>query len=191
MDHEKKGSINRDKQRLKVAKLHEKIENQRNDFLHKLSNNYINNYDLIAIEDLQIQKMIKNNKLSRHINDASWNKFMQMLVYKAERAGVQVIKVNPRVTTQECSNCNKIVKKGLNDRIHNCDCGLHVNRDYNFALKILKKATGILLRKEFTEKATVGRTGSNALIESFYEKASGKNETYSGSMNKESRVFKT
>ena len=71
MDHEKKGSINRDKQRLKVAKLHEKIENQRNDFLHKLSNNYINNYDLIAIEDLQIQKMIKNNKLSGHINDAS------------------------------------------------------------------------------------------------------------------------
>ena len=151
LSNKKKGSNNRNKARLKVAKLHEKIENQRNYFLHKLSRNYVNNYSLIAVEKLQIQNMIKNNRLSRSISDASWYKFIKMLEYKAESAGVQVIKVNPRNTTQECSNCNKIIKKKLKDREHNCSCGLNMNRDYNSAINILNKI-----------KTTVGSAGSNA-----------------------------
>ncbi len=172
LSKKQKGSNNRNKQRLKVARLHEKIENQRNDFLHNLSRYYINNYNLIAVENLQIQNMIQNKYLSRSISDASWFKFIQMLEYKAESAGIKVIKVDPRGTTQECSNCNKIVKKELFNREHNCDCGLNINRDYNSALNILKKAT-------------VGRTGSNAWGKPFYEKALGKNKTYSDSMNQE------
>ncbi len=151
LSNKKKGSNNRTKARLKVAKLHEKISYQRNDFLHKLSRNYVNNYSLIAIEKLQIKNMIKNNKLSRSISDASWAKFIQMLEYKAESAGVQVIKIDPRNTTQECSNCNKIVKKKLSERKHNCGCGLNIDRDYNSAINILNKI-----------KTTVGSTGSNS-----------------------------
>ncbi|MBI2671475.1 IS200/IS605 family element transposase accessory protein TnpB [Candidatus Woesearchaeota archaeon] len=148
LSRKQKGSNNRNKQRLKVTKLHETIENQRNDFLHKLSRYYINNYNLIAVENLQIQNMIKNRFLSRSISDSSWAKFIKMLEYKAESAGIQVIKVNPRGTTQKCSNCNTIVKKSLKDREHICPCGLHIHRDYNSALKVLKDAT-------------VGSTGSN------------------------------
>jgi len=144
MDHEKKGSINRDKQRLKVAKLHEKIENQRNDFLHKISNNYINNYDLIAIKDLQIQKMIKNNKLSGHINDASWNKFIQFLSYKAVTSGGVVIESDKtRGSSKRCSRCGNIQKIPLSKRIYKCNkCGLILHRDINSAISHLNDTLG-------------------------------------------------
>ena len=143
LSKKQRGSKNRNKQRIKVAKLYEKTENQRNDFLHKLTRTYINNYSLIIVENLQIQNMIRNNKLSKAIADASWAKFIQMLEYKAESAGVQVIKVNPRGTTQECSDCGIIVKKELKDRVHNCPCGLNIHRDYNSALKIKSLGQGL------------------------------------------------
>ncbi len=149
LSKKQKGSKNRNKRRIRLAKQYEKIENQRNNFLHKLSRHYVSNYNLIATENLQIKSLIQNNKFSRHIHDSSWAKFIQMLGYKAESAGVQVIKVDPRGTTQECNKCKKIVKKRLWDRKHNCDCGLNIDRDYNSAINILNKAT-------------VGSTGSNA-----------------------------
>lgn len=149
LSSKQKESKNRNKQRIKISKIYEKIENQREDFLHKLSRLYVNKYDLIAIENLQIQNMIQNKYLSKSISDSSWAKFIQMLEYKAERAGVQVIKVDPRRTSQECSNCKQFVKKKLEDRDHICGCGLNINRDYNSAINILKKAT-------------VGSTESNA-----------------------------
>ncbi len=148
LSRKQKASKNRNKQNIEIAKIHEKIENKRNDFLHKLSRYYVQNYDLIAIEDLQIHSMIKNNKLARHIHDSSWAKFIKMLEYKAESASVQVIKVDPRGTTQECSNCGKMIKKKLWNREHNCDCRLKINRDYNSSINVLNRAT-------------VGRTGSN------------------------------
>ncbi|MEK6888303.1 MAG: RNA-guided endonuclease TnpB family protein [Candidatus Aenigmatarchaeota archaeon] len=137
-----KGSQNRNRQRIKVARIHEKIVNQRGDFLHKLSRQYINNYGFIAVEDLQIKNMVRNHHLAKSISDASWSRFIQMLCYKAERAGCTVVKVEPRGTTQICSNCGIKVHKELSNRIHNCSCGLEMDRDYNSAINILKRALG-------------------------------------------------
>ena len=135
-----KGSQNRNKQRIVVARIHERIVNQREDFQHKLSRYYANNYGLIAIEDLQIKNMVRNRRLSKSISDAAWSKFVQMLEYKAEKAGVRVMKVEPNNTTQKCSSCGIKVPKELGDRIHDCQCGLLIDRDYNSAINILNKA---------------------------------------------------
>jgi len=120
LSKKKKGSKNREKQRVRLVRAYEKIRNQRNDFLHKLSRFYIDNYDLIAVEDLQVNNMTRNHCLSGKILDASWGKFFQFLEYKAESASVQVVKVNPRGTSQE-------YKFG------------ELDRDYNASLNILQR----------------------------------------------------
>ena len=117
----KRGSKNRGKHRVCVARQHERIENQRNDFLHKISRYYINRYDLIAVEDLNIKGMVRNHHLARHISDASWNKFMQLLFCKAESAGKTMVCVNPRGTSQEYNH------------------GDGIDRDYNASLNILQR----------------------------------------------------
>src|SRR3989344_5661639 len=137
-----KGLKNRTRQKIKVARIHEKIMNQRDDFLHKLSIYYINNYGYIAVEDLQVSNMVRNRYLSRSISDASWSRFIWMLCYKAERAGCTVVKVEPRGTTQRCSDCGKEVHKELWDRTHKGECGLETDRDYNSAMNILRRALG-------------------------------------------------
>jgi putative transposase len=119
LSRKKKCSKNREKQKIKVAKIHEKIVNQRDDFLHKLSRYYINNYDFIAVEDLNIKNMVRSH-LAKQINDVSWGCFIQFLSYKAENAGKIVMKVNPRGTSQE-------YKFGKLDR------------DYNASLNILQR----------------------------------------------------
>ncbi len=119
LSKKKKGSKNREKQRIKLAKVYEKLTNQRNDFLHKLSRFYVNNYDVICVEELQIQNMVRYHNLAGRILDASWGKFLQMLAYKAERAGKQVLKVNPRGTSKGGSS--------------------PLDRDYNASLNILKR----------------------------------------------------
>jgi len=96
----KKGSKNREKARVRLAKAYEKLVNQRNDFLHKLSRFYVENYDLIAVERLNISGMTRNHRLGGKILDASWGKFLRMLSYKAERAGRRVVEVDPRGTSQ-------------------------------------------------------------------------------------------
>ncbi len=100
LSKKRKGSKNWEKQRKKLAKAYEKLVNQRNDFLHKLSRFYVENYDVIVVEDLQIKNMVRNGNLAQKILDASWSKFIAMLSYKAERAGRRVIKVNPRGTSE-------------------------------------------------------------------------------------------
>ena len=136
----KNGSNNFEKQRIKVAQDHEKIQNQRNDFQHKLSRYYIDNFDLIVTEKLDIQKMIENGHLARSISDASWSSFNQKLAYKAERAGKLFVQVDSRGTSQICSSCGKLVPKTLRDRWHNCPhCGLHLSRDHNASINILKR----------------------------------------------------
>ena len=120
LSKKKKGSNNRDKQRVKLAKSYEKIERQRDDFLHKLSKFYVDNYDLIAVEDLNIKGMVRNRNLAGKILDASWGKFLRMLSYKAENTGKIVKKVNPRKTSKE-------YKYG------------EIDRDYNASLNILER----------------------------------------------------
>ena len=147
LSRKRKGSQNRNKQRISVARVHEKIINQRDDFLHKLSRYYVDKYGFIAVEDLQIKNMVRNCHLAKSISDASWSKFIQMLEFKAERAGVRVVKVEPRGTTQICSSCGIKVHKELWNRTHKCTCGLEINRDYNSAMNILKRALGQELSK--------------------------------------------
>jgi putative transposase len=100
LSRKRKGSKNREKARIRLAKAYEKLVNQRDDFLHKLSRFYVNNYDLIAMERLNISGMVKNHNLAQKILDASWGKFLQMLSYKAERAGRRVVEVDPKGTSQ-------------------------------------------------------------------------------------------
>ena len=128
-----KGSSNRNKTRLTVAKLHKHISNQRKDFQHKVSRNIIDNYGYIAVEDLQIKNMVKNHKLSKSISDASWGQFISFLNYKAEEAGCYLEKVNPRNTSKTCSVCGYIYKDmDLSIREWICpQCHTEHDRDVN------------------------------------------------------------
>jgi len=148
---EKKGTEKRKKFGKILCKIHEKIKNQRDDFLHKSSRYIVNKYQVICIEDLRVKDMIKKDKskdnLEKHkdklrnknILDVSWSTLTQYLSYKAEEAGRDLILVNPRNTSKTCSGCGNLVPKGLNDRIHRCDkCGLDIDRDYNASLNILR-----------------------------------------------------
>ena len=136
-----KGSFGRKDARLLVAKAHDKVANERNDFLHKVANHYITNYGVICIEDLNIKGMSKNHHLAKSITDTSWGKFFELLSYKAEEAGRVVIKV-PRFepTSKTCSQCGAINQElKLSDRQWVCkSCGTLHDRDYNAAKNICR-----------------------------------------------------
>ncbi|VVB73298.1 putative transposase [uncultured archaeon] len=137
LSKKKKGSSNRNKAKLKVARIHEKISNTRSDFLHKTSTQLVNDNSFIALEKLASKEM-SEKRFGKQINDVGWNMFANMLYYKAEEAGCRVVFVDPKNTTKECSNCHQIVEKALSDRIHRCpSCGLVMDRDLNAATNIL------------------------------------------------------
>ena len=132
--------MNYQKQRLKVARLHEKILNQRKDFLHKLSTSIIKNHDKICMEDLSSKNLMRNHHIARAIGDASWSEFCRMLEYKAEWYGKQIIKINRWFpSSQLCSNCKtNSGKKPLHIREWTCDsCGTRHDRDLNASVNIL------------------------------------------------------
>jgi len=138
-----RGSKNRNKQRIKVAKVHRRIKDQRGDFLHKLSRRIVNNFSFIAVDNLAITNMVKNHSLAKSIADASWGQFLSYLAYKVEETGSKVVRVNPNGTSQICSQCDNLVPKSLSVRVHKCPyCGIKLDRDYNSALNILKRAIG-------------------------------------------------
>src|SRR5438105_2497296 len=99
----KRGSNGRRKVRAQVARLHRKIADTRNTWLHQQSAALIKRADLIAVEDLKVSNMVRHPALARSISDASWSKFVSMLEYKAEKAGAHLIRVDPRNTSQKCS----------------------------------------------------------------------------------------
>jgi len=139
LSNKKKGSLNRKKSRLRLAKLHERVYNQRLDFLHKTTSKLVNQYDCIALEDLKVSSM--NNKyLQFSINDVSWDKFRQLLVYKAEEAGCKLDFINPRNTSKRCSKCRELQDMPLSKRTYSCSCGNKISRDLNAALNILQKS---------------------------------------------------
>ena len=147
LSKKQKGSKNREKVRLRLAKLYEKLENQRNDFLHKLSRYYVNNYDAICVEDLDIKDMVEDGKcssLNRHILDSSWAKFLSLLAYKAERAGRRVVRVRPANTSKRCAKCGFVAENlSLKDRWFVCpECEWEADRDYNASLNILDVGLG-------------------------------------------------
>ena len=139
--------MNYQKQRLKVARLHEKISNQRRDFLSKLSINLIKNHDKICMEDLASKNLMRNHHIARAIGDASWSEFVRMLEYKAEWYGKQIIKINRWFpSSQLCSNCKtNSGKKPLHLREWTCEnCNYHHDRDLNASLNILHEGLKIL-----------------------------------------------
>lgn len=132
----KKKSHNKNKWRIKLAKQYEKLINSRNDFIHKLSRYYVDNYDAIGMEDFAITNMVHNH-LAKHILDSCWGRFRQFISYKAERAGKMYVPVCYKGTTQRCSQCGTEIRKRLQDREHKCNyCGFEAKRDHNSALEI-------------------------------------------------------
>ena len=143
LSRKEKGSNNRNKQRVRVALVHEKITNQRNDFLQKQSTMLIRENQTICIEDLKVKNMMRNHKLAQHIGSASWSKFFDMLTYKAIWYGNDVIKVPTMYpSSQTCSCCgykNPLVKN-LAVRVWECpNCHSMHNRDTNASINILQK----------------------------------------------------
>ena len=139
VSRKKKSSKNRRKARFLLAKQHINVANQRLDFLHKLSHSLTERYSFIAVEDLNIRGMIHNNYLAKHISDASWNTFVNMLEYKAVTSGSTLVKVNPRNTSKTCSNCGAVAGMPLKQREYRCDvCGFVCHRDLNASINILK-----------------------------------------------------
>lgn len=143
LSRKKKGSVNRGKARLKVARLHCKIANQRRDFHHKTALNLVRTYGTIAREDLNV-KGIARTRLAKSTHDAGWAQFVGILEHKAAEANVLMIAVNPRNTSQWCSACGALpeIKLVLGDDTHHCvSCGQVLDRDLNAARNILMLAT--------------------------------------------------
>ena len=131
-----KGSNRRNKARLLVAKIHQKIFNQRKDFHFKTANKLVRENDKIYIERLKNWKTFKG--LNKSMRDTAWFHFFNILSFKAAEAGKEVIKVSAENTSQMCSKCGQIIEKDLSVRIHRCPCGLEIDRDWNAALNILR-----------------------------------------------------
>ena len=151
LDNKERNSKRRAKQREKLVRKHLKVERCRRDFHWKLAGMLVKQFNPIVIEDLDIMGLIrkavedkrKGNKIcakSENILDAGWGLFLQRLGSKAANAGSAIKAVEPRGTSQECCRCGKVVRKGLDERVHDCPfCGLVIDRDVNAAINILKR----------------------------------------------------
>lgn len=133
----KKGSHRRLKAVRLLQKVHAHVRNLRADFHHQVSRRLVNNYGLIAVEDLHV-KGLASGMLAKSVNDAGWGMFLDKIAYKAASAGRQFFRVNPTGTTQMCSGCGSRCPKDLSQRVHSCSCGLTLGRDHNAAINILR-----------------------------------------------------
>jgi putative transposase len=144
------GSNNWEKQRRRVAECYQQLKRKRRDFLHKLSNYYAREYDLVAVEDLNVKGMLESPSNSRNTASAAWRTFLSLLEYKCDREGTQFVAVNPRGTTKECAACGVSTDKPLWVREHSCPaCEFEADRDANAAWNTLSRGL---------EKVGVGRS---------------------------------
>jgi putative transposase len=154
LSRKKRGSHRREKARKAVAKAHRKIAHQRRDFHHKQAKQLVSEHQTIVFEELEITNISKRAKpkqdeetgqylpngaaaksgLNKSILDAGWGQFQQIVSHKAACAGRDVLKVNPRYTSQVCSQCGTVRKKTLEERWHSCECGAELDRDTNAAI---------------------------------------------------------
>jgi putative transposase len=133
----KKGSNRRRKAIVLLAKAHQKVARQRQDFHHKAALALVQQNDTIYHEALQPANMVKNHHLAKSITDAGWGAFLTILTYKAACAGRRIVAVNPVYTSQRCSGCGAMVSKGLSVRWHSCpECETSLHRDHNAAKNI-------------------------------------------------------
>lgn len=141
LSRKKRGSANSRKTRQKVALAHLKISRTRKDFHHKEAAKLVNCFDRIAVEDLNIKVMVKNHHLAKAISDVAWSAFFGILKSKAENAGREFEKVNPRYTSQDCSLCGHRQKMPLAIRVYECQaCQAVIDRDHNAAKNLLSRA---------------------------------------------------
>ncbi|MEY3761028.1 MAG: hypothetical protein RIR39_2519 [Pseudomonadota bacterium] len=143
LSRKKKGSVRRKKAKLKVSRIHNNIANQRKTFIHQITTKLINEYDFIAIEELNVAGMVKNHKLAKSISDASFSEFYSVLSYKAAWYGKEVVKVDRWfASSKTCSCCGWQDKElTLSDRTFKCKaCGMEKDRDLNASENILEEA---------------------------------------------------
>ena len=160
LSKKQKGSNNREKQRIKVSKLHKKVKNQRNDYQHKISRELVNKYHTICLETLKVKNMVKNRRLSKAISDVSWSSFVGKLDYKIAENQGYLVKINTYYpSSKTCSNCGNVKDKLLlSERTYHCEeCGFEIDRDLNASINILN--TGLKMI-EATD-ATVGTSLKN------------------------------
>lgn len=140
MTRKQSGSINCNKVKARVAKIHQRVARQREKFHYQTAHWLCRNYDLIAVEDLNIRGLART-KLAKSVYDVSWGKFITILESVVVKYGVHLVKVNPHNTTQNCSGCGTKVPKTLSVRLHECPkCSLEMDRDENAAINVLYKA---------------------------------------------------
>ena len=140
LSRKQKGSNNFEKQRVKVARLYEKVSNARKDYLHKVSLDLVRNYDIVCLEDLNVKGMMKNHRLARQISDVAWGEFVGMLTYKADLNDKEIVKIDRFYpSSKTCHNCGYVKKDlKLSDRKWVCpECGANLDRDVNAAMNIL------------------------------------------------------
>ena len=152
LSRKERGSNRRRKQKEIISKIHNKIKNIREDYLHKVSRTIVNSYDFIALENLNLKKMIETGgkSLAKGICDIAAGSFLIKVLYKAENAGIMCLLVDPRNTSKKCSCCGNIKENlKLSDRIYKCEnCGLVIDRDLNASINIVSLAV-----KDFRARA--------------------------------------
>jgi putative transposase len=134
------GSSNWEKQRRKVARAKRKIKRKVRDYQHKLTTWLVQEYDVVAVEDLDVKPMLETSQNAKNKQDAAWSRFLNLLEYKAELNGTHVVEIEPAGTTKECASCGVETDKPIWVREHSCPaCGHTENRDLNAAKNILNR----------------------------------------------------
>jgi putative transposase len=140
LSKEEQGTSERAKRRKVVARVHERTRWRRGDFTHQNSRRIVNQFDVIAVEDLSVNRMVHNHCLAKSIQDVAWSQFASFLAYKAAWAGRRYVAVNPAYTSQDCSSCgHRKTDLTLADRMYTCSrCGVVLDRDLNASLNIVR-----------------------------------------------------